>query len=196
MVITGSTLTKTIPMPSGPNKMALTADQSVLYVVCGNDDSVTAIDTATDTVKYKISLTRPGYPFKGANPDDVAVGPRGQTLFVTLGGENAVAVIDVASRSILGRIPVGWYPTSTRPSLDGKHLFVINEKSNAGPNPGQTYYSWKHALRHLAQQDRAQHLYVGSRKGRPRVDADARPRHARPPDAASRHQRQLRRPQR
>jgi YVTN family beta-propeller protein len=142
MVITGSTLTKTIPMPSGPNKMALSADQSVLYVACGNDDSVTAINTATDAIEYKISLTRPGYSFKGANPDDVAVGPRGQTLYVTLGGENAVAVIDVASRSVIGRIPVGWYPTSTRPSLDGKHLFVINEKSNAGPNPGQTYYSW------------------------------------------------------
>jgi YVTN family beta-propeller protein len=142
MVVTGAKLTKVIPVPSGPNKMALTYDQSVLYVVCGNDDSLVAIDTRTDAVKFRIPLGRPGSPFKGANPDDVAVGPFGRTLYVTLGGENAVAVIDVEHRTVVGRIPVGWYPTSARPSLDGSHLFVINEKSNSGPNPGQTYYSW------------------------------------------------------
>ncbi len=140
MVVTGTTLTKVIPVPSGPNKMALTSDQSVLYVACGNDDSVVAIDTNTDTVRFKISLN--DSPFKGANPDDVAVGPYGRTLFVPLGGQNAVALVDVARRRMVGRIPVGWYPTSARPSLDGSHLFVINEKSNSGPNPGQTYYSW------------------------------------------------------
>ena len=32
MVVTGSNLTKVIPVPSGPNKMALSGDQSVLYV--------------------------------------------------------------------------------------------------------------------------------------------------------------------
>ncbi len=141
MVVTGSTLTKAIPVPSGPNKMALNSNQSVLYVVCGNDDSVVAINTATDTIMYKISLARPGYPFKGADPNDVAVGPGGR-LYVTLGGENAVAVVNLATRRVAGRIPVGWYPTSVRPSLDGSHLFAINEKSNVGPNPGQTYYSW------------------------------------------------------
>jgi YVTN family beta-propeller protein len=143
MVMTGATLTKYINVPSGPNKMALSANGSTLFVVCGNDDSVVAIDTATDLVLYKISLSRPGSPFKGANPDDVAIGgPNGSQLYVTLGGENAVAVVDLGSRSVVGRIPVGWYPTSTRPSLDGSHLYVINEKSNVGPNPGQTYYSW------------------------------------------------------
>jgi YVTN family beta-propeller protein len=142
MVMTGNALSKVIPVPSGPNKMTLTANQATLYVVCGNDDSVVAIDTATDRIKFRIPLSRPGIPFKGANPDDVTLDPTGRTLYVTLGGENAVAVIDVASRSVTGRIPVGWYPTSVRTSLDGSHLFAINEKSNAGPNPGQDYYSW------------------------------------------------------
>jgi YVTN family beta-propeller protein len=142
MVMTGSTLTKVINVPSGPNKLVLNGDQSVLYVACGNDDSIVAIDTTTDSIAYTINLDRPGYPYKGSWPDDIAVGPRGQTLYVTLGGENAVAVVNVADRSVKGRIPVGWYPTSVRVSADGSRLWAINEKSNAGPNPGQTYYSW------------------------------------------------------
>jgi len=142
MVVTGTTLTKVIPVPSGPNKMAMTGDQSVLYVVCGNDDSGIAIDTATDSVRFRVFLGRDDSRLKGLNPTAVAVGPFGRTLYVTLGGENAVAVVDVRRRRVVGRIPVGWYPTSVSPSLDGSHLYVINEKSNAGPNPGQDYYSW------------------------------------------------------
>lgn len=142
LVISGGSLASVIPVPSGPNKMVLDGDQRRLYVACGNDDSVAVIDTVTDKLIHRISLVRPGYPFKGANPDGIAVGPFGRTLYVTLGGENAVAVVDVATARVVGRIPVGWYPTSVTPSLDGSHLFVINEKSNAGPNPDQTYYSW------------------------------------------------------
>ena len=138
----GSTLVKVIPVPSGPNKAALSADQRTLYVACGNDDSLVAIDTQTDETVYKVSLSRPGYAFKGAWPDDIAVSPHDDRLFVTLGGENAVAIVDLATRSVLGRIPVGWYPTSVRVSPDGSRLWAINEKSPSGPNPGQTTYSW------------------------------------------------------
>jgi YVTN family beta-propeller protein len=142
MVITGTTLSKIISVPSGPNKMALSGDQGTLYVACANDDSVVAINTLTDKIAFKIPLGRNGYAFKGSWPTDISVGPQGRSLFVSLGGENAVAVVDVASRSVVGRIPVGWYPTSVRVSADGSRLWAINEKSNMGPNPGQTYYSW------------------------------------------------------
>ncbi len=141
MVVGSASLAKVIPVPSGPNKMTLSPDQKTLYVACGNDDSIVAIDTTKDKIAYKISLARPGYPFKGSWPDDVTVGA-GNRLYVSLGGENAIAVVDLASRAVVGRIPVGWYPTSVRVSKDGSHLWAINEKSNAGPNPGQTYYSW------------------------------------------------------
>ncbi len=141
MVTSKEALLKVIPVPSGPNKAVLDGDQGLLYVACGNDDSVAVIDTATDTMVRKISLSRPGDPYKGAVPNSIAVGPYGRTLYVTLGGENAVAVVDVASGRVMGRIPTGWLPTSVIVSQDGKHLFISNEKSNAGPNPDQTYYS-------------------------------------------------------
>ena len=144
MVVTGGSLSKIIPVPSGPNKMTLSKDESTLYVVCGNDDSVAVIDTYSDAVRYRIPLARRDNQVKlrGSNPDDATLSPNGRYLYVTQGGQNDVAVIDLVAQRDLGRIPVGWYPTSVRTSADGKHLWVINEKSNAGPNPGQTYYSW------------------------------------------------------
>ena len=142
MVITGTALSSVINVPSGPNKMVLNSQQSILYVACGNDDSVVAISTATDSILYTISLARSGYQYKGSWPDDITISPDGTTMYVSLGGENAVAVVNIASRSVVGRIPVGWYPTGIRISANGKYLFSINEKSNMGPNPSQTYYSW------------------------------------------------------
>ena len=64
----------------------------------------------------------------------LALSPNGRTLYATLGGENAVAVIDVASERLLGRIPTGWYPSSVTVSANGTTLYVVNMKANAGPN--------------------------------------------------------------
>ncbi len=36
-----------------------------------------------------------------------------------------------------GLIPTGWYPNSVSVSRDGKMLYIVNGKSNAGPNPGE-----------------------------------------------------------
>jgi DNA-binding beta-propeller fold protein YncE len=44
---------------------------------------------------------------------------------------------------VIGRIPTGWLPTSVSMTPDSKHLFVVNEKSTAGPNTGNLYYSWE-----------------------------------------------------
>ncbi|MFZ0686141.1 MAG: alkaline phosphatase family protein [Terriglobales bacterium] len=117
-----------------PNRMILSADQHWLYVSNGDLDEIDVIDTTKDKVASRISVARPGYKFKGSNPNSLALSPNGQTLYVTLGGENAVAVINVATRQLLGRIPTGWYPSSVSVSADGSKLYVVNMKSNAGPN--------------------------------------------------------------
>jgi len=126
---------RAIPVGDGPNKMLLSADERRLYVANGNSDSVSVIDTDTDTVLGTIPLSRPGDRLKGANPNSLALSNDQRFLFATLGGENAVAMVDLASLRVIGRIPTGWYPNSVSVSADGKRLFVVNGKSNAGPNP-------------------------------------------------------------
>jgi len=126
---------RVIPVGDGPNKMVLSADERRLYVANGNSDSISVIDTDSDTVLGTIPLSRPGDRLKGANPNSLALSNDQRFLFATLGGENAVAMVDLASLRVIGRIPTGWYPNSVSVSADGKRLFIVNGKSNAGPNP-------------------------------------------------------------
>ncbi|MFZ0200589.1 MAG: alkaline phosphatase family protein [Candidatus Sulfotelmatobacter sp.] len=125
---------KVIKVGGEPNRMVLSADQLRLYVANGDLDEIEVINTTKDALNSRISVARPGYHYKGSNPNSVALSPDGRRLYATLGGENAVAVIDVASERLLGRIPTGWYPSSVTVSADGKKLYVVNMKSDPGPN--------------------------------------------------------------
>jgi DNA-binding beta-propeller fold protein YncE len=83
--------------------------------------------------------------FKGSNPNSLALSPDEKTLYVTEGGINAVAVIRLADdrdgddrddrSKVVGLIPTGWYPNSVSLNRTGSILYVVNGKSNAGPNP-------------------------------------------------------------
>jgi YVTN family beta-propeller protein len=126
---------RTIRVGSEPNKMVLSRDGSRLYVVNGDSDSVSGIDTAREKVVSTISLRRPGYAYTGAQPNSLDLSPDQKTLYVTLGGENAIAVIDLSQSRVVGRIPTAWYPNSVSVSKDGKKLYVVNAKSMPGPNP-------------------------------------------------------------
>ncbi|MFZ1123899.1 MAG: alkaline phosphatase family protein [Candidatus Baltobacteraceae bacterium] len=129
-------VTNVIPVGDGPNRLLLGRDQRVLWVSNGNTDSLTAIDTRTEKAVKSVSLHRSGFPYYGANPNALALSPDGKTLYVTLGGENAVALVNAQSGEVLGRIPTGWQPNAVAVSADGKRLWVVNAKAPAGPNPG------------------------------------------------------------
>ncbi|THD77553.1 MAG: hypothetical protein E7812_15590 [Phenylobacterium sp.] len=102
----------------------------------------------------------------GAGSNNLALSPDGRTLLVTNGGENALAVVRLGDRAaglaptkakrprdddgdgdddapkaaagseVVGLIPTGWYPTAVAVRPDGRQIYVVNGKSNAGPNPG------------------------------------------------------------
>jgi YVTN family beta-propeller protein len=126
-----------IPVGDQPNRMALSKDQRTLYVVNGNSDSVSAIDTTKQAVVRTISLSRPSDKYKGSNPNSAALSADERTLYVTLGFENVVLVVDLFSGHVEGRIPTGWYPTSVSVTGSGfgERLYVCTFKSNDGPNP-------------------------------------------------------------
>jgi YVTN family beta-propeller protein len=144
--ITGTpSVTSRIAVPGQPNKMVLNASQSRLFVAQDNSDSVAVIDTGSNTLLANIPVTAPvdayanrqGY--KGANPNNLALSPDEDTLYVTNGGENAVAVVQlshvVGNSRVTGLIPTGWYPNSISVSGNGKTLYIVNGKSASGPNP-------------------------------------------------------------
>jgi YVTN family beta-propeller protein len=117
---------KIIELGGAPTKMVLSPNRRSLFVVNPDLDEVDEIDTVQDALKRRISLLRPGYRYRGSNPNSLALSRDGATLYVTLGGENAVAVVDVHEGEVRGRIPTTWYPTSVTLSHDERRLYVVN----------------------------------------------------------------------
>jgi DNA-binding beta-propeller fold protein YncE len=79
----------------------------------------------------------PGQPL-GLTPSALALDPKGDRLYVVCSDANAVAVVDVEQdrSSVMGFVPVGWYPTAARALPDGT-LVVLNGKGGGSrQNPG------------------------------------------------------------
>jgi YVTN family beta-propeller protein len=125
-----------IPVGDQPSRLVLSRDQGKLYVLSANSDIVSVIDTARQKVVRTLQLSRPGDPYKGLNANAATISPDGGTLYVTLGTENSVAVVNLITGQLEGRIPTGWYPTSVSVSANGSTLYVSTFRSNSGPNPG------------------------------------------------------------
>ena len=112
-----------------------------LYVAAGNSDSVTIIDTKSDVVTGHIPVA----PFRerkaGLAPTALALSPDRRTLYIALGGVNAVAVYDVshspASSTLKGLIPTAWYPSSIDASADG-HYIAVGSLFGVGSGEGTT----------------------------------------------------------
>ena len=111
-----------------PTALAWDEPGGRLYVADGNSDSVSVIDTETNTVSEHIAIA----PFRDRNtglaPTALALSPDHRTLYVTLGGVNAVAVYDIgvpgATPVLEGLIPTSWYPSSIDVSADGRDIAV------------------------------------------------------------------------
>jgi YVTN family beta-propeller protein len=140
-------VTGRIPVGHQPGKMILDRAQRRLFVANGSSDSVSLIDTEAGRVISEIPVGAPrelllrASDLKGANPNALALAPDERTLYVALGGLNAVSVIglDRANEAIQGGralalLPTGWYPSDVAFDASGGNLVVVNGKSNAGPN--------------------------------------------------------------
>jgi YVTN family beta-propeller protein len=124
-----------------PNRMVLDRAQTLLFVASDNTDSLTVIDTATNRVREVIDVAAPPgllarkKRLGGPAANALALSPDERRLYVTLGGENALAVIPLDGKSphrVAGLIPTGWYPNSVAVSADGAMLYVVNGRSNPG----------------------------------------------------------------
>ncbi|HEY6350841.1 MAG TPA: hypothetical protein VI636_15680 [Candidatus Angelobacter sp.] len=128
-----------------PNKLILNKTGTLLFAAVDNSDSVNIINTSTDQIVASIKTAAPNniFPnqgkYKGSNPNSLALSPDEHTLYVTNGGTNSVAVINLAGdlddSSVVGLIPTGWYPNSISLNRDGSALYIANGKGNSGPNP-------------------------------------------------------------
>ncbi|HKW89219.1 MAG TPA: bifunctional YncE family protein/alkaline phosphatase family protein [Candidatus Acidoferrales bacterium] len=136
-------VTSRIAVPGEPTKMILDREQQSLYAALPSDDAVATIDPTTDKLAETNGTTAPHTNFAnpgrlmGSNPNGLALSQDGRWLYVTNGGANSIALIDLREtrrNGVTGLIPTGWYPSAASVSADGKSLYVVNSKSMPGPN--------------------------------------------------------------
>ncbi len=98
--------------------LGFSPDHRTLAVVSIGSNSVSFIDTATNTVKH--------VSYVGRSPHEAFFTPDGKELWVTVRGEDYVAVLDTKSYAEIRRIPVGNGPGMTIFSPDGRYGYVCS----------------------------------------------------------------------
>ncbi len=133
-----------IKLDGNASGMTLNPAQSTLYVAQDNADQVAVIDTASNRITAKIDARAPagvltGPHYTGAATFAVTVSPDGKTLYAVNNGANTVAVVPLtgpAVNTVTGLIPTAYAPKDITLSADGTWMYIINGKSDQGPNPG------------------------------------------------------------
>ena len=127
---------------TGLHASALAVSPDGRHVVCANaaSDTLTVIDTRTDTVVETIWAKPSPADLFGAQPNALAFDPSGRTLYVANGTQNAVAVVAFApaerESKLQGLIPVGWFPGALVFDAPRRTLHVANIKGHAAlPKP-------------------------------------------------------------
>jgi len=102
---------------------ALAATAHTAYVANFDSDSVTPVDTATNTAGTAITV--------GIEPYGIAITPDGRTAYVTNAGSDSVTPIDTATNTAGTAIPVGSGPDAVAITPDGKTAYVANFDSHS-----------------------------------------------------------------
>ena len=128
-----------------PSAMTLSPDGNRLFIASGSTDKVAVVDTRRLQVMTTLSDPNPAATGEGSTPNGLAVSADGSRLFVAEADNNSIAVFTLSAGtsgvasvttpdSLIGRIPVGWYPAAV--VADGRDLLVANAKGGGtAPNP-------------------------------------------------------------
>jgi len=122
---------------ASPNSIAV--GSRFAYVTNATNDNIAIIDHTTQEIVGHIPITVDERidKVRGLLPFGITMTKDEKTLYVALLGFNAVAVIDIPSRTTKGLIPSGWGPTRVELSPDEEHLYIITCRGwGAGPNGG------------------------------------------------------------
>ena len=130
---------------TGLHASALAVSPDGRHVVCANaaSDTLSVIDTRTDTVAETMWAKPSPADLFGAQPNALAFDASGRTLYVANGTQNAVAVIafDPADREskLRGLVPVGWFPGALVFDAPRRTLHVANIKGHpTTPKPDES----------------------------------------------------------
>ena len=127
----------------GRHPSAMAANGTNLYVTLAGSDRVAVLDTKLRKVTGYLHDAAPGAPPEGSTPNAIVFSKNGKLLLVAEADNNAVAVFDLATGKLLGRIPSDWYPTAIAEA--GDQLLVLSGKghgTHANPDGPVPLTNW------------------------------------------------------
>jgi len=125
---------------SSPNSIAAGKDE--VFVSNATNDNISVLEPRSGKTVATIKLDiHPGIDsLRGMIPFGLALSHDQSRLYVALSGLNGIAVVDTKSRTVLGYIPTGWFPTKIGISPDDMNLFVVSARGlGSGPNGGKGF---------------------------------------------------------
>lgn len=111
-------LSKRLPLPKMPSHMTFSADSALAFITLQGSDEITAVDLATQTVKWTMPV--------GKQPAGIYMTPDNKYLLVGIMGSDYVAVVDWRTQKIVKKIKTGDGAHNFRPLGDKRHVFVSN----------------------------------------------------------------------
>ena len=111
--------TTEIDVDDGPVGVAVTPNGNYVYVANSDDDTVSIIDTKTETVIDTLNV--------GDGPWGVAVGAEGDYVYVTNSFSDTVTVIQASDNTIYDTIYVGDRPRGVSAPINGTIAYVVSQ---------------------------------------------------------------------
>ena len=101
-----------VPLGLHPNAIVCSPDSAFLYICNGNSDNVSVVDVRRGEVvdSIAVGLFSGNLTYYGSSPNALATNGDGTRLYVTNGFDNAVCMIRLSDRRVLGFIPTEAYP--------------------------------------------------------------------------------------
>lgn len=123
---TAAPLPPTITVGAVPIAATMSPDGSHVYVTNLADNTVSVIDTATNTVSATIALTA------GSQPKGSAITSDGGTLYVANSGLDSVSAINTATHTVTDiALPPGSAPSVIMLSPDGVKAYVVDVNTDS-----------------------------------------------------------------
>ncbi len=110
---------KSIPTSHRPRDMHFNADHTLLYVACGDDDTIDVIDVAKEEVVSSIPT--------GPSPEMFEISGDGKSFYVSDEEDSRIEKIDIDSQQSVQDVPTGAEPEGVKISEDGKTLYATSE---------------------------------------------------------------------